>query len=77
MKHAFSSMKRIGRYIKPYRVKFYLVILFTILTVAFTAALPYLPGLPTTEISRNFAGGESNNIDNLNQCLIFILVVVT
>ncbi len=34
MKHAFSSMKRIGRYIKPYRVTFYLVILFTILTVA-------------------------------------------
>ena len=53
MKHAFSSMKRIGRYIKPYRVTFYLVILFTILTVAFNAALPYLTGLPTTEISRN------------------------
>lgn len=46
MKHAFSSMKRIGRYIKPYRVTFYLVILFTILTVAFNAALPYLTGLP-------------------------------
>lgn len=42
MKHAFSSMKRIGRYIKPYRLTFYLVILFTILTVAFNAALPYL-----------------------------------
>ena len=59
MKHAFSSMKRIGRYIKPYRVTFYLVILFTILTVAFNAALPYLTGLPTTEISRNIAAGES------------------
>ena len=45
MKHAFSSMKRIGRYIKPYRVTFYLVILFTILTVAFNAALSYLTGL--------------------------------
>ena len=75
MKHAFSSMKRIGRYIKPYRVTFYLVILFTILTVAFNAALPYLTGLPTTEISRNIAAGESINFDYVIQCLIWILVV--
>lgn len=77
MKHAFSSMKRIGRYIKPYRVTFYLVILFTILTVAFNAALPYLTGLPTTEISRNIAAGESINFDYVIQCLIWILVVGT
>lgn len=77
MKHAFSSMKRIGRYIKPYRVTFYLVILFTILTVAFNAALPYLTGLPTTEISRNIAAGESINFDYVIQCLIWFLVVGT
>lgn len=51
MKKTFSSLKRLARYIRPYRGTFLLVILFTVLTVAFNVALPYVTGLPTTEIS--------------------------
>ena len=61
MKKTFSSLKRLARYIRPYRGTFLLVILFTVLTVAFNVALPYVTGLPPTEISRNIANGESIN----------------
>ena len=40
MKKTFSSLKRLARYIRPYRGTFLLVILFTVLTVAFNVALP-------------------------------------
>ncbi|MFR6669352.1 ABC transporter ATP-binding protein [Enterococcus gallinarum] len=72
---AFSSLKRLGRYIKPYKVSFILVLLFTVATVGFNAALPYVSGLPTTEISRNIAAGEPLNFDYIIVCLIWITVV--
>lgn len=50
------------------------MILFTVLTVAFNVALPYVTGLPTTEISRNIANGESINF-LIFKCLIWITVV--
>ncbi len=72
MKKTFSSLKRLARYIRPYRETFLLVILFTVLTVAFNVALPYVTGLPTTEISRNIANGESINFSYIFKCLIWI-----
>ncbi len=75
MKKTFSSLKRLARYIRPYRGTFLLVILFTVLTVAFNVALPYVTGLPTTEISRNIANGESINFSYIFKCLIWITVV--
>ena len=45
---AISSLKRLGAYIKPYKVQFILVLLFTVATVGFNAAMPYVSGLPTT-----------------------------
>ena len=35
---AISSLKRLGAYIKPYKVQFILVLLFTVATVGFRAA---------------------------------------
>lgn len=75
MKKTFSSLKRLARYIRPYRGTFLLVILFTVLTVAFNVALPYVTGLPTTEISRNIVNGESINFSYIFKCLIWITVV--
>lgn len=75
MKNALSSIKRLGKYIRPYKGTFILVIFFTILTVTFNAAMPYVSGLPTTEISKNIAEGESLNFHYIIQCLIWILVV--
>ncbi|OJG29267.1 ABC transporter ATP-binding protein/permease [Enterococcus casseliflavus] len=49
--------------------------LFTVATVGFNAAMPYVSGLPTTEISRNIAAGEGVNFDYVILCLIWIAVV--
>ncbi|MGM0123524.1 ABC transporter ATP-binding protein/permease [Enterococcus sp. AZ194] len=75
MKNTFSSLKRLGQYIKPYRVSFILVILFTVLTVAFNAAMPYVTGLPTTEIAKNIANKEAVNFDYIIMCLVWITIV--
>lgn len=72
---AISSLKRLGAYIKPYKVQFILVLLFTVATVGFNAAMPYVSGLPTTEISRNIATGEGVNFDYVILCLIWIAVI--
>lgn len=72
---AISSLKRLGAYIKPYKVQFILVLLFTVATVGFNAAMPYVSGLPTTEISRNIVAGEGVNFDYVILCLIWIAVV--
>jgi ATP-binding cassette subfamily B multidrug efflux pump len=50
-------------------------LLFTVATVGFNAAMPYVSGLPTTEISRNIAAGEGVNFDYVILCLIWIAVV--
>ncbi|MEI5989636.1 ABC transporter ATP-binding/permease [Enterococcus termitis] len=75
MKNALSSIRRLGRYINPYKGTFILVIIFTILTVAFNAAMPYVSGLPITEISKNIAEGTGLNYSYIIQCLIWILIV--
>lgn len=75
MMKSFSSLKRLGQYIKPYKWAFIMVIILTVSTVGFNAAMPYVTGLPTTEISRNIAAGESLNFEYIFQCLIWITVV--
>src|SRR5699024_7169314 len=75
MKHTFAPLRRLDRYINPYQLTFIFVLLFTVLTVAFNVALPYVVGLPTTEISNNIANGESINFDYIFKCLIWITVV--
>ncbi|KAF1296160.1 ABC transporter [Enterococcus sp. JM4C] len=75
MKKTFSSLMRLGQYIKPYKVSFILVIVFAVLTVVFNAALPYVTGLPTTEISKNILNKEAINFDYIIMCLVWITVV--
>lgn len=72
---SISSLKRLGAYIKPYRLAFIMVLVFTVLTVAFNAAMPYVSGLPTTEISRNITNGEGVNFEYIFLCLVWIAVV--
>ncbi|MHC5218492.1 ABC transporter ATP-binding protein [Enterococcus sp. LJL128] len=75
MKNGLSSVKRLGKYIGPYKTHFILVIIFTVLTVALNAAMPYVSGLPTTEIAKNISNGESINFEYIKQCLVWILIV--
>lgn len=70
-----SSLKRLADYLKPYKGTMILVLLFTVLTVALSTIMPYLTGLPTTEVAKNLAAKESLNFDYIFKCVIVIAVV--
>ncbi len=72
---SFSSLLRLKEYIKRYKVKFSLVILFTILTVVLNAIMPYVTGLPTTEIAKNITAGEPINFSYIKKTVVWILLV--
>lgn len=71
----FSALKRLANYLKPYRIGFYCVLFFTVATVAFNGLLPYVSGLPTSEIARNVSQGEAINFAYIKQTLIWILLI--
>ncbi|OJG11570.1 ABC transporter ATP-binding protein/permease [Enterococcus aquimarinus] len=64
-----------ANYLKPYRIGFYFVLFFTVATVAFNGLLPYVSGLPTSEIARNVSQGEVINFAYIKQTLIWILLI--
>lgn len=73
-----SSLKRLFRYFKPYQTLFVIVMILTVLTVAANAAIPYVSGLPTTEIAKNIAAGQSLNFDYIFKILvIFALLCIS
>src|SRR5699024_7227121 len=72
---SFSSLMQLGRYIKKYKTKFTLVILFTVATVAFNAILPYVTGLQTTDNAKNIAAGDLLNFSFIKMTVIWILLV--
>ena len=71
----FSALKRLANYLKPYRIGFYFVLFFTVATVAFNGLLPYVSGLPTSEIARNVSQGEAINFAYIKQTLSWILLI--
>lgn len=75
MKTIITALKRLWQYVKPYRRNFYLVIFLVILMVILNTALPYVVGLPTTEIASNVKAGEALNFAYVKRCLFWILIV--
>lgn len=72
---SIGSLKRLAHYVKPYKIAFMLVLFFTVATVLFNSALPYITGLPTTEIARNVFNNEAINFPYIWKTLIWILIV--
>ncbi|GGI66777.1 ABC transporter ATP-binding protein [Enterococcus alcedinis] len=70
-----SSLKRLASYLKPYKVGFSFVLLFTVGTVIFNGLLPYVSGLPTTEVAKNLAQGQPLNFDYIKKTLVWIFIV--
>lgn len=68
-------MKRLGKYIKPYRLTFYSVIFLTILTTVFNVTIPYVTGLPTTRISKDIAQGKPLEFTYIFWCLFWLLII--
>lgn len=70
-----SSLTRLAKYIKPYKIGFFFVILFTVLTVVFNGLFPYVSGLPTSEIAKNLSAGEALNFTYIKQTLLWIFLI--
>lgn len=69
------DLRRLWRYIAPYKIIFILAMLLLLATVGFNAALPYVSGLPTSEIAKNISHGEKLNFPYIFRCLIWIFFV--
>ena len=63
MRNSISSLKRLMHYINPYKKSFIIVLILAVATLILGTWMPYLTGLPTTEVSKNIAQGESINFD--------------
>ncbi|SFH63130.1 ABC transporter ATP-binding protein [Pisciglobus halotolerans] len=75
MNTSWKALKRLFAYLAPYKKIFTLVIVLTVLTVGFNAALPYVTGLPITEISKNIAANETLNFSYILKCLVGIFLI--
>lgn len=75
MKKTLSSLKRLMHYINPYKKTFIATLILTVVTLVMNTLMPYLSGLPTTEITRNIQQNEAINFDYVFKCLIAILIV--
>ncbi|MHC5268245.1 ABC transporter ATP-binding protein [Enterococcus sp. LJL98] len=71
----FSSFKRLANYLKPYRIAFFFVLFFTVATVVFSGLLPYVSGLPTTELAKNVSEGTGINFAYIKQTLLWIFFI--
>lgn len=75
MKKTLSSLKRLMHYVNPYKGTFVLTLILTIVTLVMNTLMPYISGLPTTEITRNIQQNEAINFDYVLKCLVAILIV--
>ena len=75
MKKTLSSLKRLMHYVDPYKGTFALTLILTLVTLIMNTLMPYLSGLPTTEITRNLQQGEAINFDYVFKCLVAIMIV--
>lgn len=71
----FSSLKRLMHYIDPYKKTFYLVLFFAIVTLILGTLVPYLTGLPTTEVAKNVQQGEAINFAYVFKWLVVVVIV--
>lgn len=75
MKKTLSSLKRLMHYINPYKKMFIATLILTVVTLIMNTLMPYISGLPTTEITRNIQQNEAINFNYVFKCLIAILIV--
>lgn len=71
----FIALKKIAVYFRPYQIKFYLALFLAVVTVGFSTALPYVTGLPTTEIANNVMSHSAINFPYIFKMLLWILFI--
>lgn len=70
-----TALFRITAYLKPYKIRFFIVLLLTFASAAFNGILPYVIGLPTTKIAQDLTKGNPVDFAYIKQTLFWILVV--
>lgn len=55
MRNSLGSIKRIGSYIKPYKIGFIVALLLTVICMFANALQPFIMGLILTEVGHNVA----------------------
>ncbi|WP_314209003.1 ABC transporter ATP-binding protein [Vagococcus salmoninarum] len=75
MKNSIKSLKRLWTYIRPYQLMFWFSVFFTVSFVALNAVLPYVTGLPTTEILKNVTNKETINFNYILMTIFWMLVI--
>lgn len=71
-----SALRRLYSYIRPYRGKFYGALFLILLTILLNGILPYMVGLPTTEITKNVLEKVPVNFPYISKILLMILILV-
>lgn len=75
MRQKTRTLRRVLRYLTPYKIGLSVVMITTVLTVLFNALMPYVVGLPMTEVAKNLAAGKPLNFDYIKFCLLLTLIV--
>ncbi|MFD2728829.1 ABC transporter ATP-binding protein [Enterococcus camelliae] len=70
-----QSLLRLFRYLNPYKFRFALVVLLTLVSVALNAALPYVIGLPTSAVAKSVLAGQPIQFEYIRNLLGWILFV--
>ena len=73
MKNSLKSIKRLFRYLRPYRRTLYFALILVVITVIANVAMPYISGLPATEIQHNLDNGEKINFTYIFKILAIFL----
>ena len=81
MKKIISNLKRLGKYITPYKGYFILSLLLTVIAVAANSLIPFIIGLAVTEMASNVADmlkgieGAGVNFPYVGKIIIITLVI--
>lgn len=81
MKKIMTKLKRLGKYLKPYKINFILSLFLTVIAVAANSMIPFIIGLAITEMASNVAdmlkgvSGAGVNFPFVGKIIIITLII--
>ena len=75
MRESIQPIKRLSKYIGPYKLSFFLALFMTLISIAMNGVMPFVTGLPATKMAENIKNGESLDFNYIGKMLVILLVV--
>ena len=75
MRESLQPIKRLSKYIGPYKLSFFLALFMTLISIAMNGVMPFVTGLPATKMAENIKNGESLDFNYIGKMLVILLVV--